>query len=184
MLTFDERVKRRVKRKNNRLRKRYPLFAAELQPGGALADWLVTEQQAATDLAAIIASKDAMLARVATNDQLREIKGLELRSLVAEVVDPATLATLDKQRAKIPKAGAYTAEFWFARLRPYHLHEAQARCEHRDSHPLFAEWHDRCPRCHLPITKPPTVTIPQAEQTMLPFYKRQQACDRDVSRPC
>jgi len=29
MLTFDERVKRRVTRKNNRLRKRYPLFAAE-----------------------------------------------------------------------------------------------------------------------------------------------------------
>ena len=169
MLTFDERVKRRVNHKNNRLRKRYPLFAAELQSGGALADWLVTEQQAVTDLAAIIASKDEMLVRVAANDQRREIKGLILRSLVAEVVDPATLTKLENQRAKIPKAGAYTAEFWFARLRTYRPLEAQARCEHRDSHALFAEWHDRCPRCHLPLTKPPTVTIPQAEQTMLPF---------------
>ncbi|MBM7845600.1 hypothetical protein [Herpetosiphon giganteus] len=169
MLTFDERVRRRANRKNNRLRKRYPLFAAELHPGGALADWLVTEQQATSDLAAIIQSKDEMLARVATNDRLREIKGLELRSLVAEVVDPATLATLDRQRAKIPKAGAYTAEFWFARLRTYRPIEAYARCEHRESHLLFAEWHDRCPRCHLPLTKPPTVIPPKAEQTMLPF---------------
>ncbi|WP_240614556.1 hypothetical protein [Herpetosiphon llansteffanensis] len=169
MLTFDERVRRRANRKNNRLRKRYPLFAAELQSGGALADWLVTEQQAASDLADIIQSKNEMLARVAAHDARCEVKGLILRSLVAEVVDPVTLATLDNQRAKIPKAGAYTAEFWFARLRTYHPNKAQARCEHLNSHPLFAEWHDRCPRCHLPLTKPPTVIPPQAEQTMLPF---------------
>ncbi|KPL87544.1 hypothetical protein [Herpetosiphon geysericola] len=169
MLTFDERVRRRVKRKNNRLRKRYPLFAAELQPGGALADWLVTEQQAATDLAAIIASKDAMLARVAAHDARCEARGLILRSLTAAVVDAVTIGTLDTRRAKIPIAGVYTHSFWFARLREHCLHAAQARCEHRKNHGEFAEWHDRCPRCHLPLTKPPTVTIPQAEQTMLPF---------------
>jgi len=134
-----------------------------------LADWLVTEQQATSDLAAIIQSKDAMLARVAANDQRREVKGLILRSLVAEVIDAATLATLDRQRAKIPMAGAYTAEFWFAQLRAHRPHEAYARCEHRESHPVFAEWDARCPRCHLPLTKPPTVIPPQAEQTMLPF---------------
>ncbi len=169
MLTFDERVKRRVNRKNNRLRKQYPLLAAELQSDGALADWLVTEQQAASDLADIIQSKDAMLARVAAHDARCEASGLILRSLTAAVIDQPTLAMLDAQRKKRPIAGVYTHEFWFARLRTYRIHEAQARCEHLNSHPLFAEWHDRCPRCHLPLTKPPTVIPPKAEQTMLPF---------------
>ena len=129
----------------------------------------MTEPQAASDLAAIIQSKDAMLARVAANDHLREIKGLGLRSLVAEVIDPTTLATLDARRKKMPIAGVYTAEFWFARLREYRLYEAYARCEHLKNHGEFAAWHDRCPRCHLPLTKPPTVTPPHAEQIMLPF---------------
>ena len=169
MLTFNERVKRRVTRKNNRLRKRYPLFAAALHPGGALADWLVTEPQAASDLADIIQSKDAMLARVAAHDARCEASGLILRSLVAEVVDATTLATLDARRKKMPIAGVYTAEFWFARLREYRLYEAYARCEHLKNHGEFAEWHDRCPRCHLPLTKPPVVKPPQAEQAMLPF---------------
>jgi len=169
MLTFDERVRRRVNRKNNRLRKRYPLFASALHPGGALADWLVTEQQAASDLAAIIQSKDAMLARVAAHDARCEASGLILRSLTAEVIDQPTLATLDAQRKKRPIAGVYTHEFWFARLREYRLHAAQMCCEHLKNHGEFAAWHDRCPRCYLPLTKPPTVISPHAEQTMLPF---------------
>ena len=169
MLTVEERVKRRVKRKNNRLRKQYPLLAAELQPGGALADWLVTEQQAASDLAAIIQSKDTMLARVAANDQRREVKGFHLRSLVAAVVSSDDLARRDARRITYPVAGAYTAEFWFAELRAVAPSMAQAHCEHRESHARFAAWHDRCPRCHLPLPKPPTATLPQVEQSMLPF---------------
>lgn len=127
------------------------------------------EQQATSDLADIIQSKDAMLARIAAHDARCEASGLILRSLTAAGIDPATLALLDAQRKQRPIAGVYTHEFWFARLREYRLHEAQAHCEHSNNHGEFAAWHDHCPQYYLPLTKPPMVKPPQAEQTMLPF---------------
>ncbi len=151
-LTIEQKAARTARMKTKKLLAANPLLAAELTPGGSLANWLPTP-----------AGKQARIARIAdgwTERQLRRRDldeahsgiAMDLRELVAARTSTEELAQLDHRRSRLPVSPAYGCEFWYARLREIDQAAAAVRCE--NDHAEMVRWHDRCPRCWSPLARP------------------------------
>ena len=111
-LTFEQRVKRRVSKKNNALRRAMPLFADELQPNGAMANWLTSEDKAEADLETLQKRVDKFFDELTTtNAQQRKLE-TELRHQAISDKTPDEIAFLDSRRSIYPDDPSYGTGFW------------------------------------------------------------------------
>ena len=111
-LTFEQRAKRRTSKKNNALRRAMPLFADDLQPDGAMADWLTSIEAEQANLEAIQQRTTKFFDEMrAANAKQRELES-ELRNQAIAGKTPEDIAFLDSRRGIYPEYPSYGTNFW------------------------------------------------------------------------
>lgn len=144
--TLEDAAKR-AKRRNKNIAKRAPLFAH-----AGLIEQVTAEQ--------MIAEEQTFLDDFEQHRALEQNRADYLRLRVAEIVNEATLAMLDRQRKIYPPSPEYALSHWFAQLVKYAPAVAQTECPHikdnygnlvdekHNGHLQFARHGDaECPMC-------------------------------------
>ena len=111
-LSIEQRARRRTSKKNNALRRTMPLFADELQPYGAMADWLTSVEAEQVNLKAIQQRTTRFFDELRAADTEREKLETELRNQAIANKTPAEIAFLDSRRSIYPKDPSYGVNFW------------------------------------------------------------------------
>jgi hypothetical protein len=106
-LTIEQRARRRATRKNNDVRRAYPLLAQ----AGVINDWMTTEEQARADLERIDQGAAEQMARLREAREANSREAERIRAQVAGQTDAETMALLDSYLARVYPRD-YALGFW------------------------------------------------------------------------
>jgi hypothetical protein len=152
-LSLDQLARRAANRRNNRLRKELPLFAALMTADGPMVNWLTspTEQKERIERQHNEARK--MVERWEIFESEFKRRGDKRRAIVAQHVDPETLAALDAYYQKTcgHLGPQYWADYWWGKEVEFAPERAQANCPNGHMHKGFSSWHRNCPTCGVPL---------------------------------
>ena len=111
-LSIEQRAKRRANKKNNALQRSMPLFADELQPDGAMADWLTSVEAEKTNLEAIQRRTTKFFDEMRAANAKRSELEIELRNRAIADRTPDEITFLDSRRSIYPEDPSYGTRFW------------------------------------------------------------------------
>lgn len=117
-VNIDQLAHRAAARRNNKLRREYPLLAQLLQEEGQLSTWLTTPEEQRARIERQHRQADEMLAHLDNLNEWFKRQALEIRSIVAQHVTPAQIAEWEEYAYHTYPSGdaVYLKEFWFAKL--------------------------------------------------------------------
>jgi len=154
-LTLDQLAKRAASKRNNRLRKEMPLFAALLTEAGPMASWLTSPAEQKERIKRQHHDARKIFERLDELDSQFKRRGDERRAIVAQHIDPVTLSILDAHYQKTfgHLGPHYWADYWWHKEVEFAPEEAKANCPNSHIHEGFSHRHRNCPTCGAPLAE-------------------------------
>jgi len=145
-LTLEQRARRAATRRNNKIRKRYPLFAEH---------FATTPEREAERLRRQDEAIDRYFTRLRAGRQAAYERGLWLRETARELLPADVWQERDAVYQSIyghrphDLQGHELSDWWWCLLRDYASDWAHAHCPIRHQHAAYHAAGLRCPVCHL-----------------------------------
>lgn len=148
-LSLDQLARRAASKRNNRLRKELPLFAALLTENGPMADWLTSSTEQKDRITRQHDDARKFFIRMDMLESEFQRRGDERRAIVAQHVNSEFLAVLDEHFQKTfgHLGSHYWADYWWQKEVEFAPEEAQANCPNGHMLEEFSRWHRNCPTC-------------------------------------
>jgi len=155
MQTIEQRAKRAVTRKNNKLAKSHPLFAEQ---------FAVTVESQIVKLEKQEVDNDSYFGNMLDKEREKYEQAMKLREVFAANVSPEVFAEHDARAQRIygnrgkyslPEySGAFYKDWWWSRMVDFVPAYAQANCPNASFHELeMYQAEGQCPTCKTRLTK-------------------------------